>query len=119
LTLCSQSGGVEALSGTIQSWTTTTNTTYPGNPNFGQGSGVGSILFTGGLAPYIDEVLALTDGTGIAQLGSTRFNAVCSTGSDPCSFSLDATLTFVPEPTTALLVGLAMTGLAVRRRIEC
>lgn len=38
---------------------------------------------------------------------------ICAVGSDPCGFSLDATLTFVLEPTTALLLGM---GLAILGR---
>jgi hypothetical protein len=100
------------LSGTLQ-WTTTTNTTFP-SATFGQGSGVGTVVFGSGLAPYLDDVFALTGGTGVAQIGSNRFNAVCS-GGDPCNFSLDATLTFVPEPTSALLIGAGLALLACAR----
>lgn len=102
------------LSGEIQFWNTTTNTTYP-STSFGQGSGVGLIVFTGGLAPYFGEVLGLTAGTGLAEISTDSFNALCLPGSDPCAFTLDATLTFVPEPTTAVFMGLGLASLATGR----
>lgn len=104
------------LSGTIQSWQTTTDTTYPGNPSFGSGTGVGIVQFHGGLNAYWNEVLALTGGTGIAQVTSTRFNSVCSISADPCPFSLNATLTFVPEPSSALFIGMGLMALGFRPR---
>ncbi len=106
-------GSGTILSGTLLTWATTTNTAWGPNPEFGQGSGSGLILFETGVSPYLEEVFALTGGTGLVEVSSDRFTAICSVGSDPCVFSLDATLTFVPEPTTAFMLGL---GLAILGR---
>jgi hypothetical protein len=98
----------------LLSWATTTNTAWGPNPSFGQGSGAGLIHFETGVSPYLDEVLALTGGTGLVEVSSDRFTSICSIGSDPCGFSLDATLTFVPEPTSALLIGMGLVILGRR-----
>jgi len=108
-------GSGTILSGELLSWTTTTNTAWGPNPSFGQGSGTGLVRFHSGAAPYLAEVLALTGGTGLVELSSDRFAAVCA-GSDPCGFSLDARLTFVPEPSAAIFLGTGLAGLAGARR---
>jgi hypothetical protein len=102
------------LSGTIISLATLTNTTVA-SPGFATATGSGLIQFTSGLAPYYTEALSLTGGSGYANLNLSSFNPVCALGSDPCGFNASGTLTFVPEPSTALLLGGALAALAALR----
>ncbi len=99
------------LSGSVLSLATLTDTNVA-SPGFATATGSGSILFTGGLAPYYAEVLSLTGGSGLASVSMSSFNPVCLPGTDPCGFNSPGTLTFVPEPSTAVLLGGALAALA-------
>lgn len=109
--------GTTILSGTISTWSSFLDTRAPNNPNFGHGTGAGMMQLTSGLAPYFDEAMAYTGGTGQIQVVGEEFNAVCQFGSD-CRYNLSATLNFVPEPTTALLLGLGLAALSRSRRLR-
>ncbi len=86
------------------------------SPGFATATGSGTLLFTSGLAPYFAEMQSLTGGTGVAGVTLNSFDPVCFPGTDPCSFQSSGTLTFVPEPTTAALLGGALAALAMGRR---
>ncbi len=103
------------LSGEFISLVATTDSDIS-SPGFGSATASGSVLITGGLAPYLTDVLAMTGGTGIGILDIASFNSLCTTGADPCSFSVTGSLMFVPEPSTALLIGGGLAVLSVRRR---
>ncbi len=66
--------------------------------------------------PYLDEVLALSGGTGLAAGTLDTFDAFCLPGADPCTFTIAGALSFVPEPSTGLLLATGLLGLALRRR---
>ncbi len=103
------------LSGEIVSFMTTTDTD-PLSPDFATATGSGAFLFSGGLSPYLDEVLALSGGTGLAAGTLDTFDAFCLPGADPCTFTIAGALSFVPEPSTGLLLATGLLGLALRRR---
>jgi len=83
---------------------------------FATATGAGTIFFTSGLAPYFAEVLSLTGGTGLASLSLGSFDPVCIPGSDPCPFESSGSLIFVPEPSSAALLGGALVAFAWGRR---
>src|SRR5262249_4900967 len=93
-----------------------TTDTDPGSPNFATATASGTIHFTGGLAPYLTEVMSLTGGTGLGNFSADTFNSVCPINSDPCNFQANGTVTLVPEPSTAGLFGIALAALAASRR---
>ena len=103
------------LSGLVLSATNTVDSD-PSSPGFTTATATAPLEITSGLGPYLDEILALTGGSGRGTLELDRFRSVCTTGSDPCDFLVSGTLSFVPEPGTALLFGLGLAGLAVQRR---
>lgn len=103
------------LTGTILSVDVITDTDLA-SPGFATGTGSGTILFTGGLAPYFAEVLSLSGGTGLANLSLDAFDPVCLPGTDPCGFVSGGTLTLVPESSTVMLLGSALAALSVTRR---
>lgn len=107
----------DVLVGTVLSLDTTTNTTYRGlgDSEYGKSTGFGMVRFTGGRGAYFDGVMALTGGTGLAEIRAWGFNGICVRGSDPCGYSMQAVMTLVPEPTTAVLVAAGLACLASGR----
>lgn len=107
------------LTGEIVSTSVTTDTD-PLSPGFATATASGTILFTGGMAPYLGEVLSLTGGTGLVDVVFDTFDPLCLPGTDPCTFTYSGTITVVPEPATGLLLALGTVGIAaVRRRVRC
>lgn len=106
-------GSGTILSGVYQSLVSTI-ITDTASPNFGTGSTTGVIQIVSGQAPYYSEVLALTGGTGLVTLTSSPTTS-CG-AANPCNQGTVSTLTFVPEPTTIMLMGLGLVGLAAIKR---
>ncbi len=103
------------LTGEILSLSGTTDSN-PASPTFATATGTLTGRLTGGVAPYYTEVLAITGGTGDFTGLLSTFDPLCIPGTDPCQFSNAGTISFVPEPNTALLLGIGLTALGIRRR---